>query len=152
MAAAVSLFRERGGALPQAAPSNPLLSVEDGIGTVSIDGPILRKPDVFARVLMGATDSAEIGAALREAGQRDDIKAVFLDIDSPGGIPAQCVTDWMCYHALGRVGTLIVDVTGIAIAVLLFFGWDAIRNGAVRLALAIECAIQARRTARTRAW
>ena len=55
MAAAVSLFRERGGALPQSAPSNPLLSVEDGIGTVSIDGPILRKPDVFARVLLGAT-------------------------------------------------------------------------------------------------
>jgi len=88
MAAAVSLFRERGGALPQAAQSNPLLSVEDGIGTVSIDGPILRKPDVFARVLMGATSSEDIGAALREAGQRDDIKAVFLDIDSPGGTVA----------------------------------------------------------------
>jgi signal peptide peptidase SppA len=88
MAAAVGLFRERGGALPQSAPSNPLLNVEDGVGTVSIDGPILRKPDVFARVLMGATDSAEIGAALREASQRDDIKAVFLDIDSPGGTVA----------------------------------------------------------------
>ena len=48
--------------------SNPLLSVEDGIGTVSIDGPILRKPDIFARVLLGATGSEEIGAALREAG------------------------------------------------------------------------------------
>jgi len=88
MAAAVSLFRERGGALPQSAPSNPLLSVENGIGTVSIEGPILRKPDVFDRVLMGATDSAEIGAALREAGGRNDIKAVFLDIDSPGGTVA----------------------------------------------------------------
>ena len=88
MAAAVSLFRDRGGALPQSAPSNPLLNVEDGIGTVSIEGPILRKPDIFARVLMGATDSAEIGAALREASQRDDIKAVFLDIDSPGGTVA----------------------------------------------------------------
>ena len=57
MAAAVSLFRERGGALPQSAPANPLLNVEDGIGTVSINGPMLRKPDIFARVLMGATDS-----------------------------------------------------------------------------------------------
>ena len=65
-----------------------MLSVEDGVGTVSIDGPILRKPDLFARVLLGATDSEEIGAALREAGQRDDIKAVFLDIDSPGGTVA----------------------------------------------------------------
>jgi len=88
MAAAVSLFRERGGALPKSAPSNPLLNVEDGVGVVAIDGPILRKPDVFDRVLMGATSSEDIGAALREAGQRDDIKAVFLDIDSPGGTVA----------------------------------------------------------------
>ncbi len=88
MVAASRSFLDRGGALPQSAPSSPLLNVEDGIGTVSIDGPILRKPDVFDRVLLGATDSEEIGAALREAGQRDDIKAVFLDIDSPGGTVA----------------------------------------------------------------
>ena len=65
--------------------SNPLLHVEDGIGTVAIEGPILRKPDIFARIFMGATDSTEIGEALREAGERDDVGAVFLDIDSPGG-------------------------------------------------------------------
>ena len=58
------------------------------IAWATIDGPILRKPDVFDRVLLGATDSEEIGAALREAGQRDDVKAVFLDIDSPGGTVA----------------------------------------------------------------
>ncbi|MEI7435397.1 MAG: DNA translocase FtsK [bacterium] len=72
----------------------------------------------------------------------------LLNIDAPGGIPAQCVTDWMCSRVLGRVGTLIVDITGMAISVLLFFGWDAIRSGAVRLALAVEHAIQSRRTAR----
>ena len=88
MALVARLFNDRGATLPQPRQSNPLLNVEDGIGTVSIDGPILRKPDVFARVLLGATDSEEIGAALREAGQRDDIKAVFLDIDSPGGTVA----------------------------------------------------------------
>ena len=88
MAAASRSFLDRGTALPQPGQSSPLLSVEDGIGVVAIDGPILRKPDIFARVLFRATDSGEIGAALREAGQRDDIKAVFLDIDSPGGTVA----------------------------------------------------------------
>ena len=88
MAAAINMFRERGGALPQSSPANPLLTVEDGIGVVAIDGPILRTADVFDRVLLGATDSAEIDSALREAGGRDDIKAVFLDIDSPGGTVA----------------------------------------------------------------
>ena len=65
-----------------------LLSVDNGIGVIAIEGPIIRKPDIFARLFMGATDSEEIGAALREAGERDDIKAVFLDIDSPGGTVA----------------------------------------------------------------
>jgi len=88
MVAAFRSFNDRGAALPKTLQSNPLLSVEDGIGTVFIEGPILRKPDIFARVLMGATSSEEIGAALREASQRDDIKAVFLDIDSPGGTVA----------------------------------------------------------------
>ena len=67
---------------------HPLLTIDDGIGVVSIDGPILRKPDLFARIFMGATDSEEIGGALREAADRDDIRAVFLDIDSPGGTVA----------------------------------------------------------------
>ena len=71
MALAARAFHDRGGVLPNAAPSNPLLSIEDGIGVVAIEGPILRKPDLFARVLMGATDSEEIGAAVREAGERD---------------------------------------------------------------------------------
>jgi signal peptide peptidase SppA len=88
MALAVRAFNERGGPLPQSRPQSPLLTVQDGIGSVSIEGPILRKPNLFARVLMGATGSEEIGAALTEAGQRDDIKAVFLDIDSPGGTVA----------------------------------------------------------------
>ncbi|MBP7948910.1 MAG: S49 family peptidase [Verrucomicrobiales bacterium] len=74
--------------LPAAPAANSLLSVENGIGVVSIEGPMIRKPDPFARLIMKATDSAEIGAALREAGQRDDIRAVFLDIDSPGGTVA----------------------------------------------------------------
>lgn len=79
---------DRGGFLPKQASENPLLSVEDGIGVVAIEGPILRKPDLFARIFFGATGSEDIGAALREAAGRDDIKAVFLHIDSPGGTVA----------------------------------------------------------------
>ena len=88
MAAASRSFLDRGAALPQPGQTSPLLSVEDGIGVVAIDGPMMRKPDVFARVLFRAADSNMIGDAIREAGARDDIKAVFLDIDSPGGTVA----------------------------------------------------------------
>ena len=88
MAATAQAFQARGGALLDSRREAPLLTVEDGIGTVSIEGPILRKPDPFARILFGATDSEAIGDALREAAGRDDIRAVFLDIDSPGGTVA----------------------------------------------------------------
>lgn len=88
MAASLRSFVDRGGSLPNQPPSSQLLSVEDGIGVVAIEGPILRKPDLFARMFFGATSSEEIGAALREAGSSPDIKAVMLNIDSPGGTVA----------------------------------------------------------------
>ena len=73
---------------PKKATENLLLTIEDGIGVITIEGPILRKPDLIARVFLGATSSQEIGEALREAAGRNDIKAVFLNIDSPGGTVA----------------------------------------------------------------
>ena len=73
---------------PKQAAENPLLTIEDGIGVIAIEGPILRKPDTIARIFLGATSSEEISEALREAAGRNDIKAVFLDIDSPGGTVA----------------------------------------------------------------
>ena len=88
MAASLRGLVYRGGFLPKQAAESPLLSIEDGIGVVAIEGPILRKPDLFARIFFGATSSEDIGEALREAGERDDIKAVFLNIDSPGGTVA----------------------------------------------------------------
>ena len=88
MVMAADSFRASGNPLLPSQPMCPILSIEDGIGVIAIDGPILRKPDVFARVVFGATGSDEIGNALREAATRDDIKAVFLDIDSPGGTVA----------------------------------------------------------------
>jgi signal peptide peptidase SppA len=36
-------------------------------------------------LLFGATDTEEIARAIREAVEREDVQAIFLDIDSPGG-------------------------------------------------------------------
>ena len=96
--AAQTFFQTPPDALPEA-PQSPLLSVEDGVGIVSIEGPFLRKPDLISRLIFGATDTEEIIAAVQEAGARDDVQAIFLDIDSPGsstnGTPelAQAVAD-----------------------------------------------------------
>lgn len=69
----------------QTPPDSSLLHIEDGIGVISISGPMLRKPDLFERVFLGACDTHEARAAIEEAAAREDIQAIFLDIDSPGG-------------------------------------------------------------------
>ena len=66
-------------------PISPCLSVEDGVGVIAINGPMLRNPDVFDRIILGACNTGEILAAVQEAAGRPDIEAIFLDIDSPGG-------------------------------------------------------------------
>jgi signal peptide peptidase SppA len=62
-----------------------LLTVEDGVGIIPIQGPMVRQPDLISRLLFGATDIEKITNAVNTAAQRPDVQAVLLDIDSPGG-------------------------------------------------------------------
>lgn len=87
MAAASRLFLD-GCPEPKTEPKSPLLCVEDGIGIVTMCGPIIRKPDLISQILFGATDIEELIDAICEAADRPDVEAVFLDIDSPGGTVA----------------------------------------------------------------
>lgn len=66
-------------------PSSPLLRVEEGIACIEISGPMLRKPDLFDLVVLGACDTEAVREAITEAAGREDVQAIFLDIDSPGG-------------------------------------------------------------------
>ena len=65
--------------------SNPLLSVDDGVGIISLNGPMMRNPDLISRLLFDALDIEEAMDAVNEAAERDDVDAILLDIDSPGG-------------------------------------------------------------------
>jgi signal peptide peptidase SppA len=67
------------------APVPDLLTVENGVGIVSIVGVLMKRPDFFSRLLLGGTDMEDIEAALIAARDRADVQAVFLDVDSPGG-------------------------------------------------------------------
>jgi len=66
-------------------PVSPYLTIDDGVGVITITGPMLRKPDLFDRAVLGACDTGQIIAAVQEAVSRADVQAIFLDIDSPGG-------------------------------------------------------------------
>lgn len=81
--AAQSFFKE--GVPTTLRPESKLLSVEGGIGTVALRGPMMRNPDVIDQLVFGATDTEEVLAAVHEASEREDVQAILLDIDSPGG-------------------------------------------------------------------
>ena len=44
--------------LPERA-SNPLLTVEDGVGIISLQGPMMRNPDLMSRLLFYAVDTEQ---------------------------------------------------------------------------------------------
>jgi signal peptide peptidase SppA len=81
--AAQSFFKE--GVPTTLRTQSQLLSVEAGIGTVVLRGPMMRNPDVIDQLVFGATDTEEVMAAVNEAAEREDVQAIILDIDSPGG-------------------------------------------------------------------
>jgi len=74
-----------GKAPPPERATHPLLSIEDGVGIIDLHGPLIRQPDLISSLLFGATDTEQVMAALAEASARDDVRALLLDIDSPGG-------------------------------------------------------------------
>lgn len=63
----------------------PIISVENGVATISISGPLMRKPSLYMQVIGEATDFLEIEAAIAQAGNDPSVKTVMLDVDSPGG-------------------------------------------------------------------
>ena len=84
MHAASRAFFETGRELP-APPESELLHLEEGVGVIEIHGAIMRNPDLLSRILFGAVDTEDLIAAVHEAGAREDVDAVLLDVDSPGG-------------------------------------------------------------------
>ncbi len=81
--AAQSFFKD---GMPAAQPvASPHLTIDRGIGIVSIRGPMMRNPNIIEQVVFGATNTEEVMASVNEAANRPDVQAVLLDFDSPGG-------------------------------------------------------------------
>lgn len=71
--------------LPQTEAPKSILSVENGVATIDIKGPLLPSVDEFDRVILGATGLDEIESAVREAAADPGVESIALNIDSPGG-------------------------------------------------------------------
>ena len=48
---------------PPVPPDTPFLSVENGVGIVTIHGALMKRPDFLSRLLLDATDMEDIAAA-----------------------------------------------------------------------------------------
>ena len=72
-------------ALPQTEAPKSILSVENGVATIDIKGPLLPSVDEFDRSILGATGLNEIESAVREAAADPAVDSIVLNIDSPGG-------------------------------------------------------------------
>lgn len=83
VAASRTFFESPPQILPE--PESPLLTIDDGVGIVTISGPIIRRPGLIAQILFGATDTEAVIDAVNEAAGSAAVQAVLLDIDSPGG-------------------------------------------------------------------
>lgn len=66
-------------------PTHSLLRIEDGVGIVRLNGPLIRRPGLIESWLLGAVDTEDAIGAIREARKNENVEAILLDIDSPGG-------------------------------------------------------------------
>lgn len=62
----------------------PLVEVKDGVGIVSLKGPLVSGSAGFMR-LFGITGYADFQEALLEAATDKSVKSLMLDVSSPGG-------------------------------------------------------------------
>jgi signal peptide peptidase SppA len=71
--------------LPQSEAPQSIMSIADGVATISITGPLLPTTDEFDRVMLGATSLDEVRSTVESAAADPAVTSIVLNIDSPGG-------------------------------------------------------------------
>jgi signal peptide peptidase SppA len=71
--------------LQQSEAPASIMSVADGVATISITGPLLPTTDEFDRVMLGATSLDEVRSTVESAAADPSVTSIVLNIDSPGG-------------------------------------------------------------------
>jgi len=63
----------------------PQMSVKDGVARIPVEGVLAHRPDVMEMAVFGVEDSRNVLDMVQSATEAKDVKAILLDIDSPGG-------------------------------------------------------------------
>jgi ClpP class serine protease len=81
-------FPGQGGGGEPSEPAGPTVRVLDGVAMVPVSGPLIEGPTPCEREIMGlfgGTAYDDIRAMLGAAAASPEVRAIFLDINSPGG-------------------------------------------------------------------
>jgi len=76
-----ALMKQNGGTLK----NNPAVVMRDGVAILSIDGPLFKYANLMTEI-SGATSYQMFVKDFTQAVNSDEVKAIILDIDSPGGM------------------------------------------------------------------
>lgn len=79
----LKLYAERSQAIHDE-EDEKVYTVKDGIGHMDISGPLTKYPTSF-QSLFGGTSMMVAQKAIREMADNKDVKAIFINFDSPGG-------------------------------------------------------------------
>lgn len=69
--------------------ARPAIAIDNGVAVIAVDGPLVRKASLFSAI-SGASSYDQIGGELAQALTDSTVKAIVLDIDSPGGEVTGC--------------------------------------------------------------
>jgi signal peptide peptidase SppA len=72
------------GPAPGRRPSAQTFSVDQGVAIIPVQGILMSRPGIIERIL-GATPTEDIESDLRSAAADQQVKAILLDVNSPGG-------------------------------------------------------------------
>lgn len=86
------------------------------VAVVHAGGPIHLGHSGSSAIASRTTGSDSLGAALRAAGRDEQVRAVVLRVDSPGGSYVASDSIWRAVHALRRTGKPVVASMGTVAA------------------------------------
>jgi len=89
------------------------VTVRDGVADIPVSGPIFRYANVFTEI-SGATSIAQLATDFRVAMDNPDVKAIILNMDSPGGqVTGTAEFSEMVFKARGKK-PVVAYVDGMA--------------------------------------
>ena len=107
--------------IPSVAPVKPdQPAAQGGVAVYSIHGPVLPRASLMSNI-SGATSSSEIISAMEQLAEDASIKAVVIDIDSPGGSVLGGFEAADAIRGLASVKPTVASVSGMACSLAYLF-------------------------------